>query len=169
MKKRGLNLPRERAFIAPASILKRLLAFLADSLIINLVLFFPFRRIIQKLVPHFSSYSEAYSFLSSNQSYTSILTTVSLVMSLFAILYFALIEYRIQQTPGKMIFNIFIVNESKKPGFWQFLARSLFIIPVFPFFLLWVIDPLFMFLTKTNQRLSEILSKTKTVQSYNLG
>lgn len=166
MKKRGLNLPRERTFTGPALVWKRLLAFLADLLIINLVIFFPFKRIIQRSIPKFSSYSEAYNFLASNQSYTTTLTIVSLVMSLFAILYFALLEYKIQQTPGKMLFNISIISETKKLSFWQFIVRSLFIIPVFPFFLLWVIDPLFMFFTKTNQRLSEILSKTRTVQSY---
>jgi len=169
MKKRGLNLPKQRTFIGPALVWKRLLAFLADLLIINLVIFFPFKRIIQRAIPEFSSYSEAYSFLSSNQSYTATLTLVSLVMSIFAILYFALLEYKIQQTPGKMLFNISIISETKKLSFWQFLVRSLFIIPVFPFVLLWIIDPLFTFFTKTNQRLSEILSKTRTVQSYIIG
>ncbi len=169
MKKRGLKLPRERTFTGPALIWKRLLAFLADLLIINLIIFFPFRRIIQKAVPEFSSYSEAYSFFSSNQSYTATLTIVSLVMALFAVLYFVLLEYKIGQTPGKMFFNISIIGETKKISFWQFLVRSLFIIPVFPFILLWIIDPLFLFFTKTNQRLSEVLSKTKTIERYVIG
>ncbi len=166
MKKRGLRLPRERTFTGPALIWKRLLAFVADLLIINLVIFFPFKGIIKESIPEFGSYSEAYSFLSSNQSYTTTLTMVSLVMSLFAILYFALLEHKTGQTPGKMLFNISVANDVKKMSFWQFFVRSLFIIPVFPFVLLWIIDPLFMLFTKTNQRLSEILSKTRTVQSY---
>jgi len=166
MKKRGLNLPKERTFTGPALVWKRLLAFLADLLIINLVIFFPFKRIIQKTIPEFSSYSEAYSFLSSNQSYTATLTMVSFIMSIFAILYFALLEYKLQQTPGKMLFNISIAGETKKLKFWQSIVRSLFIIPIFPFLLLWIVDPLFIFFTKTNQRLSEILSKTKTIEQY---
>ncbi len=169
MKKRGLKLPKERTFTGPALVWKRLLAFVADLLIINLVLFFPFKKIIQKSIPKFSSYSEAYNFLASNQNYTTTLTIVSLVMALFALLYFAWLEYKIQQTPGKMLFNVYVVSDAKKLNFWQFIVRSLFIIPVFPFFLLWVIDPLFLFFTKTNQRLSEILSKTKTIQSYVIG
>jgi uncharacterized RDD family membrane protein YckC len=166
MKKKGLNLPKERAFIGPALVWKRLFAFVADLLIINLVLFFPFKRIIQKSIPEFASYSEAYSFLSANQSYTTTLTIVSLVMSLFAVLYFALLEQKLGQTPGKMLFNIFVISDVKKLSFWQCVVRSLFLIPVFPFFLLWIIDPLFLFFTKTNQRLSEILSKTRTVSKY---
>jgi len=166
MKKRGLRLPKERTFTGPALVWKRLLAFVADLLIINLVIFFPFKRIIQRAIPEFGSYSEAYSFLSSNQSYTTTLTVVSLVMSVFAILYFVLLEQKIGQTPGKMLFNISVVSDVKKIRCWQFIVRSLFIIPIFPFVLLWVIDPLFMFFTKTSQRLSEILSKTKTVERY---
>jgi len=166
MKKRGLNLPKERTFAGPALVWKRLLAFLADLLIINLILFFPFKKIIQKSIPQFSSYSEVYSFLYSNQGYTKMLTTISLIMSIFAVLYFAWIEYKIQQTPGKMLFNISVVTETKNLAFWQCLVRSLFIIPIFPFFLLWIIDPIFLFFTKTNQRLSEIISRTKTVEEY---
>ena len=166
MKKRGLRLPKERTFVGPALVWKRLLAFAADLLIINLVLFFPFKRIIQRAVPEFGSYSEAYSFISSNQGYTTTLTMISLVMALFAVLYFAILEMRIGQTPGKMLFNIFVASDVKKASFFQFFVRSMFIIPVFPFFLLWVIDPLFMIFTKTNQRLSEVLSKTKTAATY---
>ncbi len=166
MKKRGLKLPKERTFTGPALVWKRLLAFVADLLIINLIIFFPFKKILQRSVPEFGSYSEAYSFLSSNQSYTTTLTIVSLLMSLLAILYFVLLEQKIGQTPGKMLFNISVVGDMKKVSFWQFLVRSMFIIPIFPFVLLWIIDPLFLFFTKTNQRLSEVLSKTKTVAKY---
>jgi len=166
MKKRGLKLPKERSFTGPALIWKRLLAFVADLLIINLAIFFPFKKIIQDSIPRFDSYSEAYNFLASNQSYTTTLTIVSLVMSLFAVSYFALMEYKIGQSPGKMLFNVSVISDVKRLSFWQAVVRSLFIIPMFPFVLLWIIDPLFMFFTKTNQRLSEILSKTRTVQSY---
>lgn len=169
MKKSGLNLPKERSFIGPAIVWKRMLAFVADLLIINFTLFFPFKKIMQNSIPEFGSYSEAYSFLSTNQSYTATLTIVSLIMASFAILYFALLEYKLGQTPGKMLFNIFVLNDVKKISFWQYIVRSIFIIPIFPFVLLWIIDPLFIFFTKTNQRLSEILSKTKTVSKYIIG
>lgn len=168
-KKRGLNLPKERTFLGPALVWKRMLAFLADLLIVNLTIIFPFRRVIEKAMPKFSSYSEAYNFVVSNESYTAMLTFASLVISVLVILYFVLLERKVQQTPGKMLFNIYVLSDNEKATFWQFFARSLFIIPVFPFFLLWVIDPMFMFFTKTNQRLSEVLSKTRTVERYLIG
>ncbi|MBW2975768.1 RDD family protein [Candidatus Woesearchaeota archaeon] len=166
MKKRGLDLPNERTFKGPALVWKRLLAFAADFLIIDLVLLFPFKRVIQRSIPSFSSYSEAYSFFVSNQGYTRTLTVLSIIMSLFALLYFALMEYKLQQTLGKMLFNVYVASDIKKPHLWQYIVSNLFVIPLFPFFLLWVVDPLFMFFTKTNQRLCEILSKTRTVQRY---
>ena len=169
MKKRGLNLPKERTFTGPALAWKRILAFLADLLIVNLVLFFPFKKIIQESMPELGSYSEVYNFLMSNQNYVAILTMVSFVMAIFALLYFVIMEYKIGQTPGKMFFNVSVISDTKKLSVWQSLLRSLFIIPVFPFFLLWIVDPLFMFFTKSNQRLSEILSKTRTVERYIIG
>lgn len=155
--------------MGPALIWKRGLAFLADILIVNLVIFFPFKSLLERSIPEFSTYSEAYNFLINNQSYVKTLTIISFVMSLFAILYFAMIEYRIQQTPGKILFNISVVSQTKRLLFWQCLVRGVFLIPFFPFFLLWIIDPLFMFFTKRNQRLSEIVSRTKTVQKYSIG
>ncbi|MBU1946035.1 MAG: RDD family protein [Nanoarchaeota archaeon] len=169
MAKKGLNLPKERTFTGPALVWKRILAFITDILIINAVVFFPFKRIIQGLIPDFGSYSEAYHFLISNQSYTARLTAVSLVMALFAILYFVILEHKLRQTPGKILMNIFVESEVKELGFLQCVVRSIFVIPAFPFFLLWVIDPVFMVFTKGNRRLSEILSRTRTVETYRIG
>ena len=169
MVKRGLNLPKQRTFTGPAMIWRRILAFVADIALINLVVLFPFKKVVRGAIPEFSSYTEAYNFLVNNPSYTKDLTILYLAISFIVLLYFVILEYKIQQTPGKMILRISIVSETKKMSFWQALLRSLFIIPLFPFVLLWVIDPLFMIFTKTNQRLSEILSKTKTTETYIIG
>ncbi len=164
-----MNLPKERTFKGPAIIWKRVAAFVTDILIINFILFFPFRRIITNMLPRFGSYSEAYEFFISNPGYSNKLMVVSLTMAIFAILYFTILEYKLQQTPGKMLFNISVISETKKLRLWQCISRSLFLIPMFPFILLWIVDPLFMIFTKTNQRLSEILSKTRTIETYVIG
>ena len=166
MTRKGLNLPKERTFKGPALIWKRVLAFLADILVLNLVVFFPFKKILSKMIPDLKSYSEAYNFILANQSYSKAIVLVSLVMALFAILYFVLLQYKLKQTIGMMLFNISVISEIKKLSVLQCIIRSIFLIPIFPFFLLWIIDPLFMIFTKTNQRLSEVLSKTKTVETY---
>ena len=72
------------------------------------------------------------------------------------------------QTIGKMLMKIYVVSDNDNIKAWQLFTRNLVFIPIFPFVLLWVLDPLFMFFTKTNQRLTEILSKTKTVEKFSI-
>ena len=75
-------------------------------------------------------------------------------------------EGLLRQSIGKIFTNIYVVSETKELKLWQLLVRNLFLIPFFPFVLLWIVDPAFMFFTKDNKRLSEILSKTKVVEKY---
>ena len=161
-----LNLPKEKTFVGPALIWKRIAAFFIDIIIVNLVVLFPFRKLFQNIVPKDYSFSEAYKLLSSSADYTSFITSVSFVMSILVILYFFMLERKMNQTIGKRLMNIYIVSDSNNLKAWQLLARSIVFIPIFPFVLLWILDPLFMFFTKTNQRLTEILGKTKVVEIY---
>jgi len=163
-----LSLPKERIFVGPALIWKRIAAFFIDIIIINLIVLFPFRSLFQNIVPKDYSFSEAYRLLSTSTNYTGFITSVSFVMSVLIILYFVLMEKKMSQTIGKMLMKIYIVSDNDSMKTWQLLVRNLVFVPIFPFVLLWVLDPLFMFFAKTNQRLSEILSKTKVVQNYNL-
>ena len=166
MKKKGLNLPKQRIFTGPALIWKRIAAFIFDLFIIEFVLAFPFQSIIKRIIPKDISYSAAYRLFSTNTQYTKLLTMVMIMLSLLALFYFTILEYKLGQTIGKILLNIKVVSENKELKFWQCIARSLFLLPVFPFFLLWVIDPLYLFFNKKGQRLSEFLTKTKVVEDY---
>ena len=64
--------------------------------------------------------------------------------------------------------NIYIVSDAGDMKRWQALVRNLMFIPIFPFDFLFIADPIVMLFTKTNQRLSEILSKTRVVENYRL-
>ena len=163
-----LDLPKERTFIGPALLWKRIAAFFIDIVVINLIVLFPFRSLFQKIIPQEYSFSEAYRIFSSSTNYSGFITSVSLVMSVLIILYFVMMEKRMGQTIGKMLMKIYIVSDANALKKWQLLARNAVFIPLFPFVLLWVLDPLFMFFTKTNQRLTEILSKTRVVEKYSL-
>ena len=163
-----LNLPKESTFIGPALLWKRIAAFFIDIMIINLVVLFPFRRLFQNIIPKEYSFSEAYRLLSSSANYTSFISSVSFIISILVILYFLMLEKRMSQTIGKMLMRIYVVGDNKILKTWKLLTRNLVFIPIFPFVLLWILDPLFMFFTKTNQRLTEILSKTRVVEEYNL-
>ncbi len=161
-----LNLPKEKTFIGPALLWKRIAAFFIDMMILNLFVLFPFRGLFKGIIPKDYSFSEAYKFLSTSTNYTNFITSVSFIMSILIILYFLMLEKKMQQTIGKMLMKIYVVSDTKTLNPWQLLVRNLVFIPIFPFVLLWLIDPLFMFFTKTNQRLSEILSKTRVVEKY---
>ena len=162
-----LNLPKEKTFVGPALIWKRIAAFFIDMLIINLVILFPFRALFQNIIPKDYSFSEAYRFLSTSAGYTSYVNLVSFVMAGLIIFYFLMMEKTMQQTIGKKLMKIYVTSNSNDLKTWQILTRNLVFIPIFPFVLLWILDPLFMFFTKTNQRLTESLSKTKVVEEYN--
>jgi len=161
-----LNLPKERTFIGPALLWKRIAAFFIDITIINIFILFPFRSLFQSIIPKDYSFSEAYNLLSTSIDYTKFISSVSFVMLILVILYFLMMERRMQQTIGKMLMKIYVVSDNDSLKTWQLLARNLVFIPIFPFVLLWILDPLFMFFTKTNQRLTEILSKTRVVEKY---
>jgi len=92
-----------------------------------------------------------------------------ILLSILALFYFAILEYKLGQSIGKIFMNIKVISITKKLLFWQCIGRSLFLLPVFPFFLLWAIDPLFLFFNKKGQRLSEFLTKTKVVEDYIIG
>ena len=161
------GLKKGKTILAQASILKRAVAFIIDLLIINVVILFPFRRIFDRIIPETDSFSKTMDFLSSNELNIS-LTVILLLIAFITILYFMIMEKKLNQTPGKMLFNLYVNSQTKDLKYWQLFIRSIFLIPLFPFVLLWFIDPLVMFFTKENQRLSEILSKTKVVEKYKI-
>lgn len=158
-------MPKKKPFYAQASILKRLAAFIIDMLIVNVIILFPFRNVLEKAIPRSDSLSSTLDFFMNQQGMGIKMMMFS--VSLVTILYFAMLERRISQTPGKMLFNLYVVSE-KGASTWQFYVRSMFLIPVIPFVLLWIVDPIVMLFTQDNRRLSEILSRTKTVEKYNL-
>lgn len=163
-----LTLPKEKAFAGPALLWKRIAAFFIDIVIINLIVLLPFRKLFQSIVPKDYSFSEAYRLLSTSTNYTSYISSISFIMSVLIILYFLMLESKMGQTIGKMLMKIYVVSDKNNLRTWQLLTRNIVFIPLFPFVLLWIVDPLFMFFTKTNQRLSEILSKTRVVEKYYL-
>jgi uncharacterized RDD family membrane protein YckC len=161
-----INIPTQRLFIGPASHIRRLLAFLLDLVIINFVLLWPFEKLLSTLIP-----------ANANLLFGTTTISVPLIITLFAIgivmlLYFTLFELAIGQTPGKIMFDLYVVSTHLKekeavkltPG--QIIIRNLFIIPVFPFFLLILVDPIFALFNVNNQRFLEIVSHTIVVQRY---
>ena len=158
---------RGKEIAAQASILKRAFAFAIDILLVEFIVLFPFSRIFDKIVPQEASISEAFKLLRGSY-YDSSLIIIVILTAIPTIAYFAMLEKDFGQTIGKKLLHLYVVSDGKDMKHWQAIARSLFLLPVFPFVLLMFIDPLVMLFTKEHQRLSEILSRTKVVEKYSI-
>ena len=158
-----VTLPGKRTVLGPAPIWRRLAAFAADLLLINGILFYPFQTIIENLIPQ-----NTWEMLLQGSAPATLaaLEIVMITLGIIALLYFSMFEAALTQTPGKRIMDIMVAGETPKPGYWRMLVRSLFVIPIFPLLLLWVIDPLFMLFSKDQRRLLERVSKTRTVMHH---
>ncbi|MFH1605765.1 MAG: RDD family protein [Nanoarchaeota archaeon] len=153
----NLNLPKERVVKKDASIIKRFLALLIDILAINLFIISPFQKVFLKFFNQDASIMQNISLLESVSTTTLYITMFSVIV--LALLYFALFEYKLSQTIGMMIMKIYVEGEI---SFWKAVIRNMFIIPFFPFYILWVVDPIHLFFR--GKRFSEEMTKTRTVE-----
>ena len=162
----NLNLPSQRTMEIGASLWKRIGAFLLDLVILDFIVFYPFRNILTSLVPTMGSFSEVYVYLTTNPTASAQLNFIILVIALLSLAYFAILESKLGYTIGKYVFHIRVttIDASIPRSFWRCIVRNLFLIPYFPFIMLWLVDPIYMALTKENQRLCEVITKTKVVE-----
>ena len=163
-----LNIPKEKIFIGPALLWKRIAAFFIDLFIITSILSFSFRGLLKNVLPKDYSFSNMLQIAGSSTAFDSYFASIYIAMSILAFVYFYKMENKMSQTIGKKIMNIYVVSDAEQMKKWQLLVRNLFFIPIFPLDLLFIVDPLFMLFTKSNQRLTEILGKTRVVEKYSL-
>ncbi len=147
--------------ISNASALKRSLAFIADLLVLNLVIGLPFRRLLPK-----GDFKTLKAMLNSSPALLAQLSRVYMFMGLLAFCYFTFSEYRLGQSIGKAMLGIQVISNNKRASMLQIALRNVFLFPVFPFVLLWLLDPISLFLTK--RRLSDILTNTRVI-AYETG
>ncbi|MBN2367730.1 RDD family protein [Candidatus Woesearchaeota archaeon] len=163
-----LNLPGQRTMLTPAPVWKRVLAFIADLLVIQLVIFSPFSASLSGSLPSSDNIMENYRYLAEQSDMMSQITMMILFMFGLMFAYFFLFDLKLGQTPGKMLFKLYVVPMIKKDSLtiWRLISRNLAILPVFPFTLLWIIDPLYMVFS--GKRLSDILTKTLVVEEISI-
>ncbi|HLC96005.1 MAG TPA: RDD family protein [Candidatus Nanoarchaeia archaeon] len=165
MPKKSLKLPIQQATEAPANVIKRFLAFVIDIILLSFLVS-PLQGIILQYIPPTASYAEIYGLIVGNSELVRIMTTISLLVSAVFIIYFSVLEYKLGQTLGKMVFKLHVVSELKKLNYWQCMVRNLFLLPIFPLIFLWIIDPLYVIFTQHGRRLSDIIAKTRVVEYY---
>ncbi len=158
-----LKLPKGRIIKADASIWKRILAFVTDFLIVRIIILSPFTSIIQQKLPVIQDFGAYFEYLQTNEQLMQSLTPILLAMGALTFAYFVIFEWKMKQTPGKMIFKLYAEPEKgAKMTLWRIMLRNLFAFPIGPVMLLWIIDPIYVITAK--KRLTEIISKTKTVE-----
>jgi len=155
-----------KTITGPALIWKRLLAFIIDLFIFNWIVVIFFRKTMSSLIIKKDSFFATYEYLQNSPEIVGTLTALLFVLGFLLLIYFTFQEYKFGDTVGKRILKIHVESNSKSLKWWQCLLRNLWCIPIFPLILLWVIDPIMIFFTQKNQRLSEIMSKTRTVGTY---
>ncbi|MBI4447638.1 RDD family protein [Candidatus Woesearchaeota archaeon] len=146
----------------PAPLWKRVMAYIIDLLLLNLVVVPPFQKILKKVVPASPSFKESYQFFLNNNVDMQTILLAAFGLVFFSLLYWVLLEYKLGQTVGKIVMNIYVKTKGKEqmitPG-QSFLRNLPKISSIFI-----ALDTAYMLYTKTNQRYFEKLSNTEVVE-----
>ena len=157
MAKLKLNMPQ-----MPASLWKRASAYLIDVFIINFVVIFPFKEMIR--IDSGASFRETYTYLSSAPELSYKLFLVFVAIGALTILYWAVFEYRLKQSIGKMLMHISVKSVNGNLSFRYAVIRNLSKVSS----LLLAFDVIYMLYKKSNRRYLEVVSKTEVVEGVHL-
>jgi uncharacterized RDD family membrane protein YckC len=135
---------------------KRFLAFLLDLAVVEFII----TRPLSKLVNESFSRELSFASLSDLVGSSSKLLFVALIMGLLGVMYWAVLEYKIGQTLGGLLFKIRARGESGKLSFSKAVLRNLSKLSV----MLLIIDSLNIFFNDKKQRFLEVWSKSVTVE-----
>ncbi len=168
-----LRLPEKRVFIGPASLWKRMLALVFDILLLDIFVLGAFNSVVERMIGTKTGITALYSMLEQNSTQVQALTLLFMIVILITLAYFVLLQYATGQTLGCILLNIHVVEQAgekdfRRPKFWQSLVRNLFLIPAVPFIFLWIIEPVYLYFAKKNQRLTEWLSNTLVVERFEI-
>ncbi len=137
-----------------ASVLRRIGALLVDLAILDILVYLNLRAF-------FPSTFEATLRLVQRGGDMTAMTVGLLIATLYTLAYFVALEQGNGRTLGQQLLRIRVVAP-KDATFRHHLINNLFLIPFFPFTLLWFIDPLYMLYR--GERFLEHLSGIRTVQ-----
>ena len=164
VKKRGVGVPGLKTFEGPAQLWRRVAAFVVDLLVIDLFFVSSFRGFFEGVVP--AGFSASMTFFEANLDLARSLSVVVGLIAFLVLLYFSVLQFRVGQTLGQYFFGVYVKSEGKVLSFWQCVLSNLTFVPFFPFFILWVVDPLHMFFSVNGQRLMQRFAKVVVVQRY---
>ncbi len=130
---------------------KRFLAYLIDFILVNLIVSLPFKNQLGRL--------NNFNFLLSGTDKNLMLVSIFIIFSL--IFYFTILEFKLGQTLGKMIFGIYVISiDRKNLTLSQAFVRNI----TKPFPIVLLVDVIYMFFKQGNQRLFEVFSGTTVIE-----
>lgn len=154
---------KKKTIIIDAPVTRRVIAFLIDFIILNAFVLFPFNKVRDKIFAA-SSISQGMSMISDLIAHPEALRPMlwlSVLMGVVIMLYFMVLEAKYNQSIGKMLMNIFVINDEKgkQISYMQSMLRSASLIVDVVF----IIDIVYAAFNSGKQRLFERLSKTRTI------
>lgn len=149
---RTLLQPRMAKVSQDAGLLRRLGSLLIDLLLLDLLITAPFTPLFSRIVGE-ASVSAAWGAV-----YTGREMAAVIIIFLLIYVYYVLFEYLLGQTIGMMVMGTRVSGEI---GVWRLLVRNSFILPFFPFIILWVIEPVSILLRKRSTM--EMITETRTL------
>ena len=140
--------------IKSASLTRRTLAYIIDSLIISVIIMYPFQNYLTKINKELN-FRDIFTTKLSTDLYIIFFT-----IAILSLLYFSLFEFYLKQTIGKMILRIRVISTKKEFSYPQALLRN--VSKVVDILLL--IDIIFLLLSKEKERLFGKLSYTRVIE-----
>lgn len=135
----------------PAPVWKRAMAFVIDMLVLEFFVFSHFDTLLQNLTPYTLSSGQFASF-----------TMLTTLLGSIVLLYFTLLEFLFGQSLGQMATHLFVTPAS----LWRIALSNIVFIPVFPFIILWIIEPLMVIFSQQHQRLLHTLLGMQVIEIY---
>ncbi len=148
------------ADVMGASYIKRIIAYFIDMLVVALVMYFPMKGLFSGMVGDGKTFSSL--FAASNELSFSIFL-LDFVLALVFILYFALLEFKLSQTVGKMMMGLEVKSVvGKELNFRQCFMRNISKMSVMFLF----IDSIYGLFKGTRRRFLEKYSATVVVNKW---
>lgn len=141
-----------------AVIWKRALAYIIDIFIVNSIIVSPLNKLLD-----FPGNLDITNLLSifGNIGLLKSFFVIFLLSGIITILYWTVLEFKIQQTLGGFLLGIKVKSETRKINFLPFLIRNITKIS----FIILLIDSIYILYSKKKQRFTEKLSKTITIKN----
>ena len=146
--------------ILQTNLTRRVLAYIIDTAILNLILLAPIIKQMQKIVGDNTSFTSSYQFFINNPQKISAVVILGFMLIILTIAYYSILEFKLRQTIGKMLLGIKVMSKKANFKYSQTLIRNI----SKPISILFIFDVIYLLVKKQNQRFFEKISDTVVIR-----